>query len=216
MFFARTVRSVNFLHFLCKLWLNDASYERNDHSRWDLVCSRKKLLLPSPCVLFTFLETDNLISVFCLTSENAVFQNLSEHLVSDFLYYDMCGLFVNIQYQDIKTLCLFHRKVHHHLILEKNETSLTIILVFICYHVDVVFCLSTCFVTHLYNAKFPRCNSYVSPVFLKICPILLFWNVTDCHKFSRQQFNACNSSEIFFLCILEWKWICPSGLKSCK
>lgn len=38
-----------------------------------------KKLLTSPCVLFTFLETDNLIPVFWLTSENTVFQNLSEH-----------------------------------------------------------------------------------------------------------------------------------------
>lgn len=55
-FFANfiSVRSVNFLHFLHKLWLNDASYERNDYSSWDLVCSRKKLLLTSPCCCSPF------------------------------------------------------------------------------------------------------------------------------------------------------------------
>lgn len=128
-----------------------------------------------------------------------IFQNI---LVSGFLYYDHVWFiwqYTIPEHQDI--ISSPHRKVQH-LILKENETSLTIILAFICY--CVIFCLSTCLVTHLYNAKFPRCNSYVSPAFLKmdiIHPILLFWNVTDCHRFSGQPSSLPVTIVKWFICV---------------
>lgn len=51
-FFKQTIPKTN---VLCKkLWLNDASYERNDRPSWVLVCSRKKTTYISLCTVHLF------------------------------------------------------------------------------------------------------------------------------------------------------------------